>query len=207
MAGRADVDKAVDAAERAFPAWSRMAAADRGRILLKLADLIEATQRRTGASRVARHRPSAARLAQALDVPRTAACFRYFGGMADKFQGDVVPVEAGFLNYLLREPVGVVGQVVPWNFPLMFTSWKMAPGAGGGQLHRAEAGRDHAADEPEDRRADGGGRHARRRGQRRARARQRGGPVHRRARADREDRLHRVDGDRAGASCRRARAT
>jgi acyl-CoA reductase-like NAD-dependent aldehyde dehydrogenase len=65
-------------------------------------------------------------------VPRTAACFRYFGGMADKFQGDVVPVEAGFLNYVLREPVGVVGQVVPWNFPLMFTSWKMAPALAAG---------------------------------------------------------------------------
>ena len=69
---------------------------------------------------------------KALDVPRTAACFRYFGGMADKFQGDVVPVEAGFLNYLLREPVGVVGQVVPWNFPLMFTSWKMGPALAAG---------------------------------------------------------------------------
>ena len=69
---------------------------------------------------------------RALDVPRTAACFRYFGGMADKFQGDVVPVEAGFLNYLLREPVGVVGQVVPWNFPLMFTSWKMGPALAAG---------------------------------------------------------------------------
>ena len=62
----------------------------------------------------------------------TAACFRYFGGMADKLQGDVVPVESGFLNYLLREPVGVVGQVVPWNFPLMFTSWKMAPALAAG---------------------------------------------------------------------------
>ena len=67
-------------------------------------------------------------------MPRTAACFRYFGGMADKFQGETIPVEAGFLNYTLREPVGVVGQVVPWNFPLMFTSWKMAPGARGRQL-------------------------------------------------------------------------
>src|SRR6185503_13584577 len=55
-----------------------------------------------------------------------------FGGMADKMQGDVVPVEAGFLNYLLREPLGVVGQVVPWNFPLMFTSWKMAPALAAG---------------------------------------------------------------------------
>jgi betaine-aldehyde dehydrogenase len=58
--------------------------------------------------------------------------YRYFGGMADKFQGDVVPVEAGFLNYVNREPLGVVGQVVPWNFPLMFTSWKMAPALAAG---------------------------------------------------------------------------
>jgi betaine-aldehyde dehydrogenase len=67
-----------------------------------------------------------------LDVPRTAVTYRYFGGMADKFQGDVVPVEAGFLNYVTREPLGVVGQVVPWNFPLMFTSWKMAPALAAG---------------------------------------------------------------------------
>ena len=52
--------------------------------------------------------------------------------MADKFQGAVVPVEAGFLNYVLREPVGVVGQIVPWNFPLMFTSWKMGPALAAG---------------------------------------------------------------------------
>lgn len=131
MAGPADVDLAVAAAQRAFPAWSRTAAADRGRILLRLADLIEA------------HAEELARLesldtghpirdSRALDVPRTAACYRYFGGMADKFQGETIPVEAGFLNYTLREPLGVVGQVVPWNFPLMFTSWKMAPALAAG---------------------------------------------------------------------------
>lgn len=131
MAGREDVDRAVAAATRAFPAWSRMAAADRGRVLLRLADLIEA------------HADALARLesldtghplrdSRTLDVPRTAACYRYFGGMADKFQGETIPVEAGFLNYTLREPLGVVGQVVPWNFPLMFTSWKMAPALAAG---------------------------------------------------------------------------
>ena len=131
MAGKADIDKAVAAATKAFPAWSRMAAADRGRILLKLADLIE-----ENAEELARLETldtgHPLKDSRALDVPRTAACFRYFGGMADKFQGDVVPVEAGFLNYVLREPVGVVGQVVPWNFPLMFTSWKMAPALAAG---------------------------------------------------------------------------
>ena len=80
-----------------------------------------------------------------LDVPRTAATFRYFGGMADKFQGSVVPVEPGFLNYVLREPIGVVGPIVPWNFPLMFTSWKIGPALAAGNMRRAEAGRAHAA--------------------------------------------------------------
>jgi acyl-CoA reductase-like NAD-dependent aldehyde dehydrogenase len=131
MAGREDVDRAVAAAEAAHPAWARMAAADRGRILLKLADLIEAdTEELARLETLDTGHPL--KDSRALDVPRTAACYRYFGGMADKFQGDVVPVETGFLNYLLREPLGVVGQVVPWNFPLMFTAWKMAPALAAG---------------------------------------------------------------------------
>ncbi len=131
MAGKADIDKAVAAASTAFPAWARLAAADRGRILLKLADLIEAnTEELARLESLDTGHPL--RDSRNLDVPRTAACFRYFGGMADKLQGDVVPVESGFLNYLLREPLGVVGQVVPWNFPLMFTSWKMAPALAAG---------------------------------------------------------------------------
>ena len=128
MAGKADIDKAVAAATKTHPAWARMAAADRGRILLKLADLIEAnTEELARLESLDTGHPL--KDSRALDVPRTAACFRYFGGMADKLQGDVVPVESGFLNYLLREPVG---QVVPWNFPLMFTSWKMAPALAAG---------------------------------------------------------------------------
>lgn len=131
MAGRSDIDKAVAAADKALPAWSRMAAMDRGRILLRLADLIE-----RDAEELARLESldtgHPIRDSRFLDVPRTAVTYRYFGGMADKFQGEQIPVEAGFLNYTLREPVGVVGQVVPWNFPLMFTSWKMAPALAAG---------------------------------------------------------------------------
>jgi betaine-aldehyde dehydrogenase len=131
LAGAADVDRAVEAATQALPAWRRMAAADRGRILLKLADLIEAnTEELARLESLDTGHPL--RDSRMLDVPRTAACYRYFGGMADKFQGETIPVEAGFLNYTLREPVGVVGQVVPWNFPLMFTSWKMAPALAAG---------------------------------------------------------------------------
>ncbi len=131
MAGRADIDKAVAAAKAAFPKWSRMAAMDRGRLLLKLADLIEEKAEEL-ALLEALDTGHPLRDTRGLDVPRTAVTFRYFGGMADKFEGSVIPVEAGFLNYLLREPLGVVGQVVPWNFPLMFTSWKMAPALAAG---------------------------------------------------------------------------
>jgi len=127
----ADVDRAVDAAEAAFPSWSRMAAADRGRLLLKLADGIEENADELALIE-AIDTGHPIRDARNLDVARTAACFRYFGGMADKLEGSVIPVEPGFLNYVLRAPIGVVGQIVPWNFPLMFTSWKMGPALAAG---------------------------------------------------------------------------
>jgi len=131
MAGKADVDAAVAAAQAAFPAWSRMSASDRGRILLRLADKIEANAEEL-AQLESLDTGHPLRDSRALDVPRTALCFRYFGGMADKLEGSVIPVDAGFLNYTMREPLGVVGQVVPWNFPLMFTSWKLGPALAAG---------------------------------------------------------------------------
>ena len=131
MAGKADVDAAVAAAQAAFPAWSRMSASDRGRILLRLADKIEEHAEEL-AQLESLDTGHPLRDSRALDVPRTALCFRYFGGMADKLEGTVIPVDAGFLNYTLREPLGVVGQVVPWNFPLMFTSWKLGPALAAG---------------------------------------------------------------------------
>jgi aldehyde dehydrogenase (NAD+) len=126
-----DIDRAVTAAQQAFPAWSRRPAADRGRLLLALADAIE------------QHADELAQLesldtghpirdTSVLDVPRTAAAYRYFGGIADKYQGSVVPVDSGYLNYVLREPIGVAGSIVPWNFPLMFTSWKLGPALAAG---------------------------------------------------------------------------
>lgn len=126
-----DVDRAVAAAKRAFPVWAALAAADRGRLLLKLADRIEeAGDELAWLETIDTGHPL--RDSRLIDVPRTAACFRYFGGMADKLQGEVVPVDAGFLNYVARWPIGVVGQIVPWNFPLMFTSWKMGPALAAG---------------------------------------------------------------------------
>jgi aldehyde dehydrogenase (NAD+) len=126
-----DIDHAVDAAARAFPAWRDLAASERGLLLLRLADRIE-----QDADHLARLESQDTghpiRDCRTLDVPRTAMCFRYFGGMVDKLEGSIIPVDAGFLNLLHREPIGVVGQVVPWNFPLMFTSWKMGPALAAG---------------------------------------------------------------------------
>ena len=126
-----DVDRAVSAAAEAFPSWAAMAAMERGRLLLRLADAIE-----DSAEDLARLESldtgHPIRDTTVLDVPRTAATFRYFGGMADKYQGSIPPVEAGFLNHVYRTPLGVVGQIVPWNFPLMFTSWKMGPALAAG---------------------------------------------------------------------------
>jgi aldehyde dehydrogenase (NAD+) len=127
----ADVDLAVEAAQAAAPGWAALPAHERGRLLLKLADRIEAE---TGAlARLeAMDTGHPIRDCLILDVPRTVLCFRYFGGMADKLEGSVIPVDAGFLNYVEREPIGVVGAIVPWNFPLMFTSWKLGPALAAG---------------------------------------------------------------------------
>nr|ACN43571.2 PnpD [Pseudomonas putida]UBO76690.1 4-hydroxymuconic semial-dehydrogenase [uncultured Escherichia sp.] len=126
-----DVDLAVAAAKRAFPAWAAMGAAQRGRLLMKLADKIEECAEEL-AQLESLDTGHPIRDSRGLDVPRTAACFRYFGGMADKVEGSVIPVDPGFLNYVQRKPVGVVGQIVPWNFPLMFTSWEMGPALAAG---------------------------------------------------------------------------
>jgi acyl-CoA reductase-like NAD-dependent aldehyde dehydrogenase len=131
LAGTADVDRAVAAAAAALDGWRGAAAAERGRLLLRLADLVEEHGDELALLET-RDTGHPIRDSRALDVPRTAATFRYFGGMADKHHGRVVPVDPGFLNYVLREPVGVVGQIVPWNFPLMFTSWKLGPALAAG---------------------------------------------------------------------------
>ena len=131
LAGRADVESAVGAATAASEGWATTSAAERGRYLGKLADAIEAA-----ADELARLESTDTghplRDSDTLDVPRTAATFRYFAGMADKVEGSVIPVEPGFLNYLMRAPLGVVGQIVPWNFPLMFCGWKLGPALAAG---------------------------------------------------------------------------
>ena len=100
---QADIDLAVAAAKAAFPKWRATPAAERGRLLLKLADALEANLEEF-AQLESLNTGHPIKDSRFLDVPRTAACFRYFGGMADKIQGDVMPVETGFLNYVVRAP-------------------------------------------------------------------------------------------------------
>jgi len=127
----ADIDLAVAAARTAFPKWAAMSPSDRGVLIGRLASAIEA-DRDNLALIESLDTGHPIRDTRNLDVMRTVATFRYFAGMADKNEGVVIPVETGFLNYVTREPVGVVGQVVPWNFPLMFTSWKLGPALAAG---------------------------------------------------------------------------
>jgi aldehyde dehydrogenase (NAD+) len=127
----ADIDRAVAAARKAFPAWAAISPSDRGVLIGKLADAIERDRDNLSLIETL-DTGHPIRDTRNLDVMRTVATFRYFAGMPDKNEGTVIPVDTGFLNYVTRVPVGVVGQVVPWNFPLMFTSWKLAPALAAG---------------------------------------------------------------------------
>jgi acyl-CoA reductase-like NAD-dependent aldehyde dehydrogenase len=130
-AREADIDRAVDAARSALDGWRSTPASERGHLLSKLADAIEADgDYLTRLESLDTGHPI--RDTRILDLPRTVVTFRYFAGIADKIDGRTVPMEPGFLNYVTREPVGVVGQIVPWNFPLMFTSWKLGPALAAG---------------------------------------------------------------------------
>ncbi|KAK0386924.1 hypothetical protein NLU13_5237 [Sarocladium strictum] len=122
-----DVDKAVRAAHAAFrsPAWADMAATERGRLMLKLADLIEENKEVLAAADAWDNgKPYSEALAG--DVVESYSVIRYYAGWADKIQGTTIPVP-GKLAYTLRQPLGVVGQIIPWNYPLANGSWKLGP--------------------------------------------------------------------------------
>jgi aldehyde dehydrogenase (NAD+) len=123
-----DVDLAVRSARKAFESgpWSKMGPSERGRLLIKLADAVEA------------HLPELAALesldngkpiadASAADLPLTIQCYRYYAGWADKITGQTIPINGNYFCYTRHEPVGVVGQIIPWNFPLLMQAWKWGP--------------------------------------------------------------------------------
>ncbi|HLY18732.1 MAG TPA: aldehyde dehydrogenase family protein [Bryobacteraceae bacterium] len=127
-----DIDRAVQAAAAAFASgpWPQTTAQDRGRLLFKLADRIRA------------HAPALAELESRncgkpiveaeFDINDTATCFEYYGGLANKVMGHVNPVPDNALSFTLREPVGVAGQIIPWNYPLLMAAWKLAPALAAG---------------------------------------------------------------------------
>src|SRR5271168_5067633 len=127
-ADSADVEKAVKAARAAFEhgAWRKMPASERGRLINRLADLIE-----QNADELARlesvdnGKPFS--IAKAVDVAATVGCFRYFAGWSDKIHGKTIPVDGDYFCYTRLEPVGVVGQIISWNFPMLMLAWKLAP--------------------------------------------------------------------------------
>ena len=123
-----DVDQAVKAARNAFEngPWPKMSAADRGRLLYKLADLIEEHADEL-AMLEALDNGKPYHVARAADLGLTIATYRYYAGWADKVQGKTVPVAGNYFTYTRHEPVGVVGQIIPWNFPILMQTWKLAP--------------------------------------------------------------------------------
>src|SRR6204780_2542052 len=127
-ADAADVEKAVKAARAAFEhgPWRKKLASERGRLIHRLADLIE-----QNADELARleslDNGKPVSVAKAVDVAATVACYRYFAGWADKVQGKTIPIDGDYFCYTRHEPVGVVGQIIPWNFPMLMQSWKLAP--------------------------------------------------------------------------------
>jgi acyl-CoA reductase-like NAD-dependent aldehyde dehydrogenase len=127
-AGPDEVDAAVRSAREAFedPKWRQMDPHRRATLLWRLADLVEENAEFIAATETRDNGKPLFESAK-VDVPFVVANLRYFAGWADKLTGDVIPVSGGFLNYTLREPVGVVGAIVPWNFPLNIASWKLAP--------------------------------------------------------------------------------
>lgn len=130
-ASPADVDRAVKAAESAFERWSRTSAAERAALLLKAADLIDQNAE-TLAAYETMDNGKPIRETTLVDVPLSSDHFRYFAGCLRADEGSAVMIDENTLSMNLREPIGVVGQIIPWNFPLLMGAWKIAPALAAG---------------------------------------------------------------------------
>ena len=136
---RADIELAVKAARAAFDSgpWSRLTASERGRLIWKLSDLLEQNLEEF-AQLESLDNGKPLTVARAADVPLAVDLFRYMAGWATKLEGTTIPISvpytpgAKYLAYTLREPVGVVGQIIPWNFPLLMAAWKLGPALAAG---------------------------------------------------------------------------
>ena len=125
-AGAADVDRAVRAAAAAFPAWRAMAPRERGRLLLRIADDVDASTEDL-AKLLAAETGNAIRTQSRPEAQRVSDLFRYFGGLGGELKGETIPLGEGWFSYTRREPLGVVAAIVPWNVPILIAAWKLAP--------------------------------------------------------------------------------
>jgi phenylacetaldehyde dehydrogenase len=135
---REDIDRAVKAARKAFNGpWSRMTPSERGKLVWKLADLLESHLEEFALIETLDNGKPLA-VARGADVPLAVDLFRYMAGWATKLEGTTIPISvpytpgAKYLAYTLREPVGVIGQIIPWNFPLLMAAWKLGPALAAG---------------------------------------------------------------------------
>ncbi|HXY31912.1 MAG TPA: aldehyde dehydrogenase family protein [Gemmatimonadaceae bacterium] len=126
-AGEADVDRAVRSARQTFEseAWRGLSARRRGALLTRLGELC--LERKDELARLETLENGKPIFESHIDLRLTADTFKYYGGWADKIHGDTIPVDGQFLNYTLREPLGVIGAIVPWNFPMSLAAWKLGP--------------------------------------------------------------------------------
>jgi aldehyde dehydrogenase (NAD+) len=128
-----DVDQAVRAARTAFDSgpWHKLNPSERGRLLYTLADLIEQNADQLSTLETLDNgKPY--HIAKSVDVAKTVACYRYFAGWCDKIHGKTIPVDESLLCYTRHEPIGVVGQIIPWNYPMLMQAWKLAPALAAG---------------------------------------------------------------------------
>jgi aldehyde dehydrogenase (NAD+) len=127
VAGREDLDAAVEAARAALEGpWGRLAARERGRLLWRMGErLLERADEVARLETLQNGKPIFE--ARQIEIPMAAECLQYYAGWADKLHGETIPVKGAHLTYTLREPVGVVAAIVPWNFPLLLAVWKVAP--------------------------------------------------------------------------------
>src|SRR6202049_1302854 len=129
---REDIDRAVRAARTAFEngPWPRLSASERGRLIWKIADLLEQNLEEF-AQLESLDNGKPLTVARVADVPLAIDMFRYMAGWATKIEGNTIPISAGggqkYLAYTVREPVGVAGQIIPWNFPLLMAAWTLGP--------------------------------------------------------------------------------
>ncbi|MDA1041046.1 MAG: aldehyde dehydrogenase family protein, partial [Planctomycetota bacterium] len=129
----ADVEAAVDAARRAFDdgPWPRIDARERGRLMLRLCDLIEEEIDELAALEALDNGKPVSD-ARHGDIPLALDALRYYAGWADKIHGQTIPINGNYFCYTRREPVGVAGQIIPWNFPILMVAWKWGPALAAG---------------------------------------------------------------------------